>query len=196
MDELAVRTPLMPGLEPPHYFSRRLYQRKFGTVMDGAGLMPRPNAIARPTAAIVQEFAGQRPTAAVPADSGSMLRRLPARNLVRASDPSGAAIAGATVRVYRGSFEPGSLFSYPIVWPDRFVAEYMTESDGAVDLGPQPFTDVLDGALLPDQMAIILRFEKEGWITYAYLDPIEFALARARGETSWEVPLTLELKAP
>jgi hypothetical protein len=103
--------------------------------------------IDRYSATALNLIAGQRAiegTYNEPANIGSFLNDLPARNRVRLVSPSGAIFPHHQVRLYRASDAPDP------DWLDHVLrltidgqpdAELETDSQGAVDLGRNPFSD-------------------------------------------------------
>lgn len=118
---------------------------------------------------------------------------LPSVMGVRLVDAAGGdPLAGAAIRVYRGTRPDGDS---PIVYPRVFddTADMALEADGA-GVARFPSNPFVDGVMDMAPSVALVRVEHQGRIGYVFLDALLYNLAGWRGETDYaelELEVTL-----
>ena len=180
-------SPLMPFIA----WDSVLYYNQHGGVMTG----PWRGWSAYETAAL-NLIAGRRASEGnynAPGNIGVFLNDLPARNHLRFVDDAGQPLVGADVRVHRAEPGPGW---YGKVIDDIPDLQFTTDDDGAVHLGPNPFTDGAIRHTYGEANGIaVLRVEHAGTVWYRFMEVPAFNMARWRGDAG-DAWYTYQLPAP
>jgi hypothetical protein len=141
--------------------------------------------IDRYSAAHLNLLAGHRSIGLVGSEDPLPLDYLPGEMRLRVRDAdSDAALAGASVSVYRGEYPPPDVprpVTYPRFIDDVVDLEASANNAGVVSLGSNPFAD---GDMNMAAAVALVRVEHHGLVGYAFLDAMLFNLAYWRGETA------------
>jgi hypothetical protein len=174
-----VGTPYMPVTGDAVHYSpyTGLMNAQFGPLVD------------RPSAVALNLIRGHRATLGnfnEPENLGVYLNLLPAQNELTVRDASGAALPGASVRIYRAG--PGSGRDwYQKVYDNTPDMNLRADASGKVLLGRCPFS--ADGKITLEfnhaNGVVIVRVQSvDGRVGYGFLEATDFNLERWRGRTT------------
>jgi hypothetical protein len=112
-----------------------------------------------------------------PGNIGVFLNDLPQRNHVRFVDSAGQPLVNASVRLYQGTYGPGT---YGKVIGTLPPIDYTTDASGEILLPRNPFTS---GPVDVPRGVAVVRIESQGTIWYRFIEVPAFNLEYWRGHT-------------